>query len=335
MTVQEYDFESEPDLENAGKASFGYRSPYIKLPKSGEVLYGKFLLINDGTRRPYIPAPYHEFMVGDDPAKDTRMHFCLKMKDGSDCPRCEEFWSKMKSRKALRDAGKEGSPEYKKDDTLVKANKVGKGGLFLFVEKGSNNVKILFVKESMLNVLFGTKEDKYRNQVATEGILQKMKAEGLNPYNIIDPKGWLKLYKTGSGLGTQFFAEVEQETVEAEINGKVRKVKQEVERKVPDSLIENIKKGNIPNILEVVSGEHEMWTIEECKDFVRDMTVPSRFMKKQRANVSSKSKPVDEEDGLTGDVDFSSELTSSMVSNKKESKKAVVSGDTDEFDDLF
>ena len=327
----DFDFDGEVDLDKAGDTYTGYKIPYLRLPKSGEALYGKFLIIPDGTKRPFIPAPYHEFMIGNDPQKDVRSHFCRKML-GEECPQDEEFWKQMKIRKALKDQGKEGSAEYKKADAIIKANKIGTGGLLLFVEKGSPTVKILFLKEKMLGVLFGVKEDTYRKKPAVEGLLQRMKAEGMNPYNLKDPKGWLKIWKTGTGLDTQFYAEVESETVEAEINGKIRKVKQEVERPVSEALIANLKAGKFPNIIEVISDEHEMWTNEECAQYVQDMTVPTRFKRKARTEAASKSTPVKEELDLEGD--FDNDIAKDIAEPAKPKAKKQSAGE-EVFDDLF
>lgn len=325
--------DDDVDLEAAGKSNFS-RSAISKLPKEGEFLVGKFLVLPDGSKRPYLPAPYFGFLVGDDPSKDSREHYSLKMIQDS-CPKTELFWEQMKLRKKLKDEGKEGTPAYKKAEATINANRPKTGGLLLFIEKGSKTIKPLFLKETMLEALFGCKEDTFRQKKARPGLVSNMRSEGQSPYNLKNNTGWVKLYKIGTGRDTQFFAEVDEEVQESVINGKTRKVKVPTELEVAPEVIENILAGKIPDLLALASNEMEMWTEEECLQYTKDFSVPERFKRKAKGSASSRSVSVAEEvDLLGGDFDVGADdVTESVKTTPSKSVKAAET--TSDFDDLF
>lgn len=325
--------DDDVDLESAGKSNFS-KSPIMKLPKEGEVLVGKFLVLPDGSKRPYLPAPYYNFLVGDDPTKDSREHFSLKMIQDY-CPKNDCFWENMKLRKKLKEEGKEGTPAYKKADATIAAMRPKTGGLLLFIEKGSKTIRPLFLKETMLEALFGCKDDAFRNKKARPGLVANMRSEGQSPYNLKNPTGWVKLYKVGSGRDTQFFAEVDEEIQESVINGKTRKVKVFTEMDVSQEVIDNILAGKIPDLLAIASNEMEMWTEAECLQYTKDFSVPERFKRKVKGSASSKSVSVAEEvDLLGGDFADEAEEVSSSVKNTA-GKPVKAPEATDNFDDLF
>ena len=180
------DFIYEEDIDiDASKRSGSFAKAYIELPKASEFLYGKFLTMMDGTRRPYMQAPYHEHTIGDDPKKDTRKHFCPKAVDPSaKCPECDAYWEAMKARKKLKEQGDSSSSEFKKLERTIKMYKQKTGGFLLFVAKGGKKIQPLFVKETFLAKAFGRAAIPALDKKEIVGYINELKADGINPFSI-------------------------------------------------------------------------------------------------------------------------------------------------------
>jgi hypothetical protein len=321
----------EVDYDKAGQSDTGFRSPITRLPKAGEVLVGKFIVIPDGSRRPYLPAPYF-----DDPTKDGRMHFSLKMIQ-ADCPKNNIYWDNMKLRKKLKAEGKTETREYKRVEALIAANRPKTGALFLFIEKGQKTVRPLFLKETMIEELFGVKG--HWQKPDAPGLLKNLKAEGRNPYDVLSNEGWIRLWKTGTGKDTKFHVELDQEVSEVVMNGRTVKAKVPTECPVDPAVIDMIKGGKLPDLLALASDPKEMWSNDECEEYAKNLTIPERFQKRAaRAVAAVRSTPVAEESSLlSGDYeDEADDLTSSLVTAPKSKAKATQTvSASDDFDDLF
>jgi hypothetical protein len=326
--------DGDVDYDRAGQSAGSFRSAILRLPKAGEVLIGKFVVIPDGSRRPYLPAPYYDFMVGDDPTKDGRSHFSLKMVQ-ADCPKDAVYWAQMKARKKLKEEGKQDTREYKRAEALIAANRPKTGALLLFVEKGQKTVKPLFIKEQMIQELFGVKD--HWQKPDSPGLFRKLKEEGHSPYDMRSSTGWIKLYKSGSGKDTKFNAELDQHSTEAVINGKTVKVRAPTEHEVDPAIIEMIKGGKLPDLITLASDPKEMWTNDECEDYAKNLTIPDRFKKNSKAAAVVRSSPVAEEnDLLSGDyADAADEVTQAVVAPKAKAAPVQKVSSSDDFDDLF
>lgn len=284
MSLRELD--NSVDLESNGKTSNSYL--FKMMPKSGDRLIGRFITIPDGSKRPYIAAPYHEYLIGPDPIKHKRFHFS-RQAVGDQCPIADKFWDLMKARKRLKDREERDTPEYKRIESEISRLRIKNGGLFLFLEHGTTKVTPLFLKESVIRLLLGGKG--WGDQAPTEGLVKEAKKDGIHIFNLTSPTGWVELTKKGQGKDTQFFVTLAETSTTFEgPNGKPMKAKIPIETKVPDAVLD-MEVEDLPNLLDVLNNERMMWSNEECVAFVEDNVVPERCLKGPAGSGESKPAP--------------------------------------------
>lgn len=271
MSLRELD--GSVDLESNGRTSNSYL--FKMMPKSGESITGRFITIPDGSKRPYVAAPYHEYLVGPDPIKHRRFHF-TRQAIGDGCPITDRFWELMKERKVLKDRAERETPAYKRIESEIARLRVKNGGLFLFLEKGTKNVVPLFLKENVIRILLGGKG--YGDQVPTEGLVKELKKQGIHAFNLTSPVGWITLSKRGQGKDTQFFASLAETTTQVEAGGRMISAKIPVELAVPNEVLD-MDIDDLPKLEDVLNNERMMWSKEECEAFISNNVVPDRLLK--------------------------------------------------------
>lgn len=319
--VVDFVYDEDFDIE-ASKNVSSFVKTYIELPKEGTSLYGKFIALCDGTRRPYLPAPFHEYMAGDDPKTDSRRHFCIKgANPAAKCPECEAFWAAVKKRKELKDNGDTSSSEYKRAEMEAKMYRQKTGGLLLFVPKGGKKITPLFVKETFLDKAFGRKPIPALNKGAIVGFVNELKAEGVNPFSVKDAGGWLRLWKTGTGLETEFNISLDTESVKALIDGRQETVTKKVYLEMEPEIIDILRAGKTPDLVAVLSAnDREWWTYEESEDYVNNGVIPERCRKRVKSVTASASVPSAKKGSKEDDIGFyDDEVEIAPKTNKKAS----------------
>ena len=244
------------------------------------------------SKKSFIAINSYKHMVGDSD-KDTRYHPCRKSLGEACSPeldRREELIAELGAikKEALANGAnpKEGKWRETQQWAQVKEEldqlKEKKGGHILYVEPNSDKVKSLKVGAQVLNRLFGRKGNEYIPEV--KSLLDEMQKEGKSPFISPDPQmnttGWVKIWKVGEKLSTEYFLEPATiETVE-EINGRKAKVTVDQEFSLhPKILSSDLTLDDIPDPIDYE--KRFMWTLEESQEFVasKGLKVPERFLK--------------------------------------------------------
>lgn len=249
----------------------------VKNPHSGGKAYEQF--------------EYFTHMEGPD-QKDTRSHVSLASVSDQKSPEKERFFELCEQLKAMRESGLEGSKEY--DIIFNKRKKfyTKERSYILIVEPNSPKIKALHIGKAAHNAIFGKPATK--NRPAVVGVSEGMRKKGLSPMLLADQeknkKGWLKLYKTGEGLSTEYHVEVVSTREKRVIDGEevdVTKITELDVHKDITTLLTGEKELNlkeIPNPREFEKSR--AWTYEESVKFVQEegsiTGVPARILNKKK-----------------------------------------------------
>lgn len=245
-----------------------------------------------GTYEGYWRVTHHTHLVGDlDPTnkKNYRSHLCQKTL-GRECPECDKYWNNYKEMKELEKVGKKGTPEYNRLESQNKVLRPSDKGWVFVVLPDQPTVKAIKLPRSVLDQLWGKAATKFRP--AIESIINKMVADGADPYNLQSETGWIKVWKVGEGIGTQYH--VEPATTVADVTmagGKVGKATVPVELKVHDR-IGSLTTKDLPNLGKME--EKNIWSEEDSKFFSENFRAPDHILEK------SKGVPEEEDDDPLG-----------------------------------
>jgi hypothetical protein len=297
MTLGEMNFESDVDCtqRNVGAGAGNAYTKVLYVPKSGVMtMVGKILSDFRDNNRANYPIEYHEFSVGST-AQDSRFFFSPRC-FGEPDPLTALFWDAVKERKKVADVliAKYGSRENAKAamlqdknychwDFVAKMCRPKRGVLLYWVGKGASKVEPLMLKEQMADNLFGSpaKKDAAGKEVPpVQGLVKAMREMNLSPFNLKDPCGWVKLYKTGTGPTTQFHAELEEvKRSETDARGRARYFSEATEASV-DAAILNVDANTIPKFPDIC--KELSWSPEEMNEYIQsDFTkVPQRYFKR-------------------------------------------------------
>lgn len=283
-----YDTAEGAAAEKPGEAS----SFVTKIPTGKDkALVMKF--VRDPRRKqPYTALTFYKHMVGDGD-KDTRYHPCRKSLGEAVSPeldRREELIAQLSAIKKEALAAGANAAEGKWRETAQWAQikeeldqlKEKRGGHILFVEPNSDKVQSLKIGASIINRIFGRKGNDFVKTIPS--LLEEMQKKGKSPFISNDPAmnkfGWVKVWRTGEGIATEYF--VEPATVEQvkEIEGQQATITTDQEFQIhPRILSSDLTLDDIPDCIEYE--RRFMWTLEESQEFVASngLKVPERFLK--------------------------------------------------------
>lgn len=339
---------SELDFTNpAGKSKFGNRIEELKISHDGIVVkLLPDLKSADGGKPPLFFTSYlYQHQAGPSPL-DTRSHPSLRPIFGED----PEFVA-FKELNAevtvyVKASGLKGD-DLKDDPTFKKLKKRADmlrprvTYLMNAYERGGNKVKALRVSESLKGILFG--KDAKEDAPAIVGVIPQMIQEyEMNPFDNQSDGGWIRIWKTGAGLETRYFAEPYQVMVK---NAKGKPTRQASDEPTP-AAIRNLKEEDVPDLKEFHSQYH--WTLEEAQAYVASVLagkpcVPEKaILKKHRTQSSSTAYDVtkktttsklsyQESEDDSSDEDYEAPVVKKSVS-KPTAKSVKVEDESDDLD---
>lgn len=246
----------------------------------------------------YRPHRQFPFMIGPNPDTDTRQKTCMSFFGGSS-PENDAYWEYKKKFAELKKLGKGNSIEATKLEALTKKFNPKDGGWLLIIEPESSVVKAVRVGISVLQFLTG--KEATDTKPAIPSLIKKMAADGVSPFDVRQSKpkrGWIKIYKTGTGLATRYFVEPVEVDVPFEQNGRKLMAKDYAELNVHEKILGNqLTMADLPDVLDFE--KKFAWTPDECQTFVNSLgtEVPERFRKKRPAE--GRTDETDEAQGET------------------------------------
>lgn len=257
-----------PETTKSGSA--GGRPRALSVP-DGKPLICKIIPIvymKDGSGN---PAFYHSF---------NKFTYKKKMPDGTlsnwtrpslqvqgqKDPQFELFMELKRKQKEIKN--KE-SAEYKELDALSKVHRPTRRGILFVNVLGSEKVEALEVPETVIRILFGT--EAYGDKPAQEGLYQTLRRKGINLFNTMAPTGWLRISRTGSGLNTEYSADLYR--TEQRVEGLDDPVLA-VFKAEPSQALKSLKESDLPDVVEIAS--NYMWTVGEVQEYLATGKTPER-----------------------------------------------------------
>ena len=231
-------------------------------------------------RQSYVPVTSFKHQIGPDPQKDIRMHPSLRSLGLAEHdPEADFYWDNYEKLKELRNLGKGESEEAKKLNFLGKQFAPNDRGWFFFIEPDSETVQVIRAPKAILNRIFGKKATKYRPEVPS--LLKEMSHKGLSPYDLKSSEGWVKLWKTGKGIATEYHMEMYTLEEQREIDGQKAIITKNFKAMPGKKIINNeLMMSDFPNPLKFE--ERNAFTLEEAIQFANSggTIVPERFTKR-------------------------------------------------------
>lgn len=167
------------------------------------------LLRDPFTGESCVKLDYHKHMVGNTD-KDTRRHVSRDSLGLGKSPETDYFWELISQLKELKDQGKKDTDEYKEVVRIKKFFTPSSRGYLYFVQPNSSKITALPVGPMVFNRLFGRKATDWAGAIPS--LIKEMQAKNLTPYldrdKTVNSKGWIKIWRTGEGLATQYHMEL-------------------------------------------------------------------------------------------------------------------------------
>lgn len=248
----------------------GRNSIITSIPTKENAIIAKFVCdpTYDNGRKVYRPVNYYSHPTGET-EKDKSSHVCLTFFGAKSSPENDAYWDYTMRLSALRKAGQGNSDEAKKLATLKKTFQPSKKGYILIVRPGSPVVEALRISSTVIDQLMGRKKDDYNEEIVS--LLDTMKSKGVSPFDLRNSKGWVKIYKTGEGIGTRYH--VEQALVEKEDETKDgRKIKymDDFTAEVHSHILsDDFDISEIPDVQKFEKAR--AWSVQESTTFVENL----------------------------------------------------------------
>ena len=266
------------------------------IPGSDKPIIGK--LLRDFRTNPTNPQPvlfvsYCRHLIGPDRNKHTRLHPIL----AKGAPENDAYWSAYKEFQALSKENKQESPE-----ALVAKKRmdifgiVDKAWLF-YVEPNSPVIRAVRVPKSVINRLWGKPASKYKPEIRS--LLKEMDKKGLSPYDLNSDEGWIRIYKSGQGMATEYTVELAQETKEIVHEGQTLTVTTPLKAVVHEKIKQSdVTLNDFPNPADFEK-QYE-FSVAESEAFVKSegTVIPEKFRKTEVDD--SNTLPGSEGDTLPG-----------------------------------
>ena len=206
--------------------------------------------------------------------KDTRNHPCRDSLGLGSSPEKDYFWELISKLKTLREEGKKDTEEYEAVIALKKKFSPRAGGYVLYVEPGSPKIKALKVGPMFFNRLFGRKKTDWSAEVPSlvKQLSAKNKSAYLDVDNEVNKTGWIKTWRTGERLATEYHNEPCTVEVEKVIEGEEVTVTKYIEYNLNDeikAILAGEKELDLTAVPDVIEFEKKQaWTLEESQILV-------------------------------------------------------------------
>lgn len=198
-------------------------------------------------------------------------HPCRKSLGEKSCPECDRYWHEKERLKLAGEHSAEGKAIKAVVDLLAPRRKVW----VYFVTPESDQVKAVKMSKDLMNQLWGAPANKYKGEIAS--LIAGMKTKGMSPYDLKNPIGWMKIYKTGEGLGTRYFAEVaKKEEVIMENGRPAGTVNRFVSSPVSEYLMTSFDVKSLVDFRKIES--ERAFTPDESADFAKTLITPQRVI---------------------------------------------------------
>jgi hypothetical protein len=230
----------------------------------------------------YRPLRSFTFQAGPS-EKDKRKRPCLTFFGETVSPELEYYKKLKQESDAMNKLGQGNSAEAVVLKSKLAIFKPSDMAYILYIEPGSPEIKAMKVSVSVINCIKGREANQY--SPAIPSLIKSMAADGVSPFDIFSPKaevGWVKLWKTGEGLGTRYHVAVDEKTLEIEQNGKKYYSKEMTTHKVHEKIAQRkFVEADFPDVL--AFEERNRWTPTELERFIESegTQVPERFLKKE------------------------------------------------------
>ena len=220
MTTEQggvFDLASYNDIE--GKAAGTERQDTVQVGTLDNPLIVKLAFDPRwGNRATFLETAYHTYFsqYSNDP-KSKRRLLCRK-NFGDKCPICDAYFAMWRANSDAIKAGKAANPAFKEPMELYKGSN---RAWIIVVQPNSDSVRAMNIPFSLQRILFGGMD----KGTAVKGLVTEMREKARSPFDLKNTKGWIKMWKTGEGLGTTYFATEASESVIENLEG------EEVERR--------------------------------------------------------------------------------------------------------
>jgi hypothetical protein len=294
--VDIYDGNNPDNVQRPGRES----RLIFEIPGPDKPLVCKCLFDPRG-KQSFIPIAYFPHLLGPNPETDTRYHPSRKSLDLGDSPENDRYWELAHELKRLREAGRKESAEYQRLSELKKTfNSKDKGWLFI-VEPNSATIRAVKIGAAIINRLFGKEKTYHRPEV--KSIIKEMKTKGLSPYDMRNNEGWIKIYKTGAKLATEYFVELVDHEIQVEHGGKTIPTRVPTELQVHEKIqASDLVLSDFPDPVKFEC--ESVWTLEESQAFVESegKEIPERCFKKKGDGGGSQEAGAASEENPFGDT---------------------------------
>ncbi len=245
-----------------------------KVPDAANPLICKLVPNPLRSKEIYYQVDFFKHMIGPDQQKDNRYHLSRKML-GERAPEAERYWEVKGLLSKLEETGKKDTEEYRKLDFERKQFNSTSRYWILVLPVGEVKPKALDLTYKPIVKLFGAPA-KGQNP-AIQGLVEAMRAKGRDPLSLKNDRGWLKIWRTGKGLETEWH--IQEAVVEVTENGEdVTKPF----RKAVDQGVFKLTKADIVDVTKLDQTPEKLWSEAECEAFVKSLgsEIPARCMKK-------------------------------------------------------
>lgn len=241
------------------------------------------LLPDPKTGKAYVPMTSYPYQVGPNEKTDSRTRPSLQAlglteKD----PENNKKWEYIKQLSNLKKSGvSKNDPRFKTIQKAMDLYKEKESGYFYYIEPNSETIKCLKAGKMVINALFG-REGK-ENIKAVPSLLKALAAVGKSPYKTDHQDCWLKIWKTGEGLGTEYHVVRLEEYVVKVVDGETYSKKVPVSLKVSDKFLKGLL--DLSDFPDPLAFEAKgAFTLAETEEFIATdgVVIPERFMKKRQ-----------------------------------------------------
>jgi hypothetical protein len=229
----------------------------------------------------------HSIGVGKDGKPIVRSHPCQKSLGHKECPECDKYYELKDLLKSVGEATEEGKKLKASMDLLTPSVK----GWIYLITPDANVIKAVRLPKDLINKIFGRAKTKWKEEVV--GLISKMRADGMSPFDLKSSIGWLRMWKEGELFDTKYFVEVEQrELVEKNEQGRaIGKRTVFVDHDIDPAFIANYDISQLPNFREIEA--KAAFTPEESAAFAENPFVtPARLLDQE-----SETPPEEEGEG--------------------------------------
>lgn len=288
----------------------GFKSQIVKkYPESEkDALVVKFLLNNNPNRKPMSatecePMKWWPCRMNPDDPKSTQYRPDREFLGLGRSPEADHFDAIMQDLiearskvKALKSVNGKAS-EIKKAEALVKVAEAKKdmykpryGGYIFFTEPNSDTIKALKFSTALKNRIWGRKGNDYIKPVASivDELSKKGRACFVNGEDAeLNKTGWVKIWKTGVGLATEYHIEednilVKEKTASGKDIEYLDPKEHDIGKKIKAYIAgEPIPENAVPDVFE--QEEKNAWSEEESESYLETGVIPERVMKEYKA----------------------------------------------------